>query len=215
MADLPIALEGPLASELAAALDTEGKIVRALEALGPIADRDVVLLGTAGGARADDLEAAGARLRVVDDLAAARRLGDGVADVVLAWWSEFRGLANGDLEAVDAILRPGGRLLVIHDYGRDDVSRLRGDLPEYGAWSRRNGPFLRNGFRIRVIHCWWTFETLDAARDFLGAAFGEAGSQLAAELRRPRLSYNVAVYHRTRGGEEREPAPAGPVGAGA
>jgi hypothetical protein len=215
VADLPIALEGALATQLVAALDTEGKIVRALEALGPIADRDVVLLGTAGGVRAADLDAAGARLRVVEDLAAARRLGDGVADVVLAWWSDFRGLANGDLEAVDAILRPGGRLLVIHDYGRDDVSRLRGDLPEYGAWSRRNGPFLRNGFRIRVIHCWWTFESIDAATEFLGAAFGDAGSQLAAELRRPRLSYNVAVYHRNRGGEVRAAATAGPVGAGA
>ena len=38
------------------------------------------------------------------------------------------------------VLRPGGRLLVVLDYGRDDVSRLRGDLPEYGALSRRDGP---------------------------------------------------------------------------
>ena len=46
----------------------------------------------------------------------------------------------------------------VHDYGRDDVSRLRGDLPEYGAWSRRDGPYLGNGFRVRVIHCFWTFD---------------------------------------------------------
>jgi hypothetical protein len=105
-----------------------------------------------------------------------------------------------DLAEADRVLRPGGRLLVIHDYGRDDVSRLRGDLPDYGLWSRRDGPFVRNGFRIRVLHCFWTFDSLDQAAEFLDAAFGEAGSVVARELKRPRLSYNVALYHRTRGG---------------
>ena len=65
-----------------------------------------------------------------------------------------------------AVLRPGGRLLVLHDYGRDDVSRLRGDLPEYGLLSRRDGPFLRGGFKVRVVHCFWTFESIEEARDF-------------------------------------------------
>jgi hypothetical protein len=87
---------------------------------------------------------------------------------------------------------------VVHDYGRDDVSRLLGDRPEYGAWSRRDGPFLMAGFRLRVVHCFWTFETLDDTRDFLASAFASAGEEVGAGLRRPRLSYNVAVYHRTR-----------------
>ena len=88
----------------------------------------------------------------------------------------------------------------MHDYGRDDVSRLRGDLLEYGLWTRRDGPFLRGGFRIRVLHCWWTFASLDEAREFLVGAFGAVGEAVAAELRRPRLSYNVALYHRDRPG---------------
>ena len=54
---------------------------------------------------------------------------------------------------------------MLHDYGRDDVSRLRGDLPEYGLLSRRDGPFLRGGFKVRVVHCFWTFESLDEADD--------------------------------------------------
>jgi hypothetical protein len=99
------------------------------------------------------------------------------------------------------MLRPGGRLLAIHDYGRDDVAELRGPLPEHGDWSRRDGPFLAAGFKIRVLHCWWTFDTLDEARTFLDAAFGAAGRAVAARLTRPRLSYNVAVYHRTLGKE--------------
>ena len=73
-------------------------------------------------------------------------------------------------------------------------------MSEEGAWSRRDGPFVRNGFRIRVLHCFWTFDTTAAATAFLGDAFGEAGRAVAAGLKRPRLSYNVAIYHRTRGG---------------
>ena len=93
---------------------------------------------------------------------------------------------------------------MVQDYGRDDVSGLRGDLPEYGDWSRRDGWYLTNGFRIRVIHCFWTFDSIDEARSFLVDVFGGPGAAVAAVLRRPRLSYNVAVYHRSR--PDQEPA---------
>jgi len=79
------------------------------------------------------------------------------------------------------------------------VSRLRGDLPEYGPLSRRDGPLLTNGFKIRVVHCFWTFPSMDEARAFLEAAFGSVGRALAGGMTRPRLSYNVAIYHRTIG----------------
>jgi hypothetical protein len=199
VADLPIALDGDLATLLTDSLDVEGKILRALEALGPIVGRDVVFLGATDGLRARQLTAAGSRLVCVDDLAAVPALGESTADALIGWWSGFRGVTADDLRVADSLLRPGGRILVVHDYGRDDVSRLRGNLPEYGAWSRRNGPFLKHGFRIRVLHCWWTFESMDRARELLGGAFGQPGLELAAGLKRPRLSYNVAVYHRTRG----------------
>jgi hypothetical protein len=114
-------------------------------------------------------------------------------------WDSFRGEEPDELAAAERVARPGGRLLVVHDYGRDDVSRLRGDLPEYADWGRRSGPFLANGYRMRVIHCFWTFDSMDDATDFLGAGFGSAGRDLAATMKRPRLSYNVAVYHRDLG----------------
>jgi hypothetical protein len=53
-----------------------------------------------------------------------------------------------------------------------------------------------------VIHCFWTFDAIEDARSFLAGAFGDAGRLVGQDLKRPRLSYNVAVYHRTRGGEE-------------
>ena len=194
----PIELDAALAERLARALDVEGKIPRALETLGPVAGRDVLLVdGVADGIRATPARRTlGARV-VVGSLAGRRP--DASVDVVVSCWSAFRGPDPAEVDEAASVLRPGGRLLVLHDYGRDDVSRLRGDLPEYGLWSRRDGPFLRGGFKVRVVHCFWTFDSIEDGQAFLGEAFGETGRQVGAEMARPRLSYNVAVYHRTFG----------------
>ena len=233
MADLPIDLPDPeLAGRLAGALDVEGKIPRALEALGPIAGREVVLVNGDRGLRARQLVSLGARLTVLeqpDHLAALRAalaaapdanlpdltiaaggpastgLADASADAIVSFWSGYRGPDPIEIAEADRILRPGGRLLILHDYGRDDVSRLFApDRPEYTTWSHRRGPFLLGGFKIRVIHCFWTFDSVEQASALLRDGFGETGAALAATLGRPRLSYNVAIYHRTRP----EPGPA-------
>ena len=203
MADLPLDLGAALADRLARALDVEGKIPRALEALGPVGGRDVVLVDGAGGIRAGQLADLGARVTTVDAVDPTGEqpfdAPESSADVLVACWSAFRGDAPNEMVQAQRILRPDGRLLVVHDYGRDDVATMRGDQPEYGTWSRRNGPFLGRGFKVRVVHCFWTFDSMDDLRGFLGEAFGEAGRTMADTLHRPRLSYNVAVYHRTLG----------------
>jgi hypothetical protein len=203
LADLPFHLPAPYDAALVDAIDAEGKILRALEALGPIGGRDVALVG-AGPRELAQLAELGGRVTDVPAGAAGpptATLGPESVDVVVARWSGFRGAAAGDVADADRVLRPDGRLLVVHDYGRDDVSRLRGELPEYRLWSRRDGPYLSSGFRIRVIHCFWTFPDLTAAREFLRGAFGAAGEAVGQALKRPRVSYNVGVYHRTRGGD--------------
>ena len=184
-------------------VDAEGKVPAALEALGPVIDRDVVVLDAGHGFRVRQLEEIGARVAAfqfpLSDAGAGELAGwVGRADTVVVPWSEMATPGSPFLAQAGALLRPGGRLLVIHDYGRDDVWGLLPAVHERQvAWSQRNGPFLGDGFRIRVIHCWWTFESIEQARDLLGAAFGGAGVEVAKKMKRLRLEYSIAVYHRS------------------
>ena len=197
MADLPIGLSDQLGERLSRVLDVEGKIPRALDALGPVAGRDVILLDGPDGLRAAQLRELGARVALVPAEGSGFSAPDDSADVVIGMWSSFRGKSDGEVAAARRALRPGGRLLIVHDYGRDDVSHLFGDRPDYGAWSRRSGPFMSAGFKLRVVHCFWTFATMEDCHEFLATAFDETGRSVAAGLKRPRLSYNVAIYHRS------------------
>lgn len=199
MSHLPLSLPPALEPAFIEALDPPGKLVAAIAALGSVADADVLVVDATDGPIVLGIGAAGARLNHTG-LTKPLRLEaeDGSADVVLGLWSAFRGVNRREIAEVDRVLRPGGRHLVVHDYGRDDVSRLHGERPEYGAWSQRTGPFLKGGFRVRVVHCFWEFQSAELTTQFLAAAFGEIGASVAATLKRPRLSYNIAVYHRTR-----------------
>jgi SAM-dependent methyltransferase len=231
------------ADRILAAFDVEGKIPRSLEALGPVADRDVVLLDAGGGHLARRLASLGARLTLVDrpradrephgpgdgpatdgpatdgpgsglppgvtvvaGEAAATGLPEASADAIVVAYSAFRGPSPDEVVEADRVLRDGGRLLVVHDYGRDDHVLMRPEIADDAfAWSRRDGWFLTHGFRIRVLHCFWTFADLDEARELLELAFGPAGSTFADGLARPRVSHNIAVYHRSRHGSGPSP----------
>jgi hypothetical protein len=202
MSDLPVSLPAGLEPAFLAAFDPPGKLVAAIAALGPIAERDVLVVGAADGPIVRGLAEAGARLSTDPGDQSPFRLvaADGTVDVVVGLWTAFRGVDPAETAEVDRVLRPDGRHLVVHDYGRDDVSRLYpADRPEYGAWSHRFGPFLKDGaFRVRVVHCFWEFESPEATAAFLEATFGGPGNAVAATLKRPRLSYNVAGYHSSR-----------------
>ena len=211
MADIPFELSAPLAQRLRAAVDLEGKIPNALETLGPLTARRVGFFDVPAGPLLDTICA---RTAEAVPIAPAEPLRidrpDGSLDAIVSLWSGFRGVDEAALAEVDRVLAPDGRLLVVHDYGRDEVSALVDpDAPQYRVWSRREGPFLRGGgFKIRVLHCFWTFGSVEDAQTFLGEAFGERGIAAGAALRRPRLAWNVAVYHRWRGGIEPAADPA-------
>jgi len=207
MPDLSSVIEPPaLEAALLGAVDREGRIPAALDDLGPVAGRDVVILDAGRGFRERELAALGATVTTVRfedpaDEAAALALIAALpaecADTVVVPWSELAKPGSAFIVAADGLLRPRGKLLLLHDYGRDDVWAL---FPERRdrvvEWSHRKGPFLREGFRVRVVHCRWTFDSMEQASALLTAAFGERGAALAGEMKRPRLDYQVAVYHR-------------------
>jgi hypothetical protein len=192
-----------MTSALADVFDLEGKVGRAFADLGPVATRDVVLLDADGGRRQAELESMGARVRGLDDLDP-DRLPAGSADLVIACWTGL-GLGpvseTGTLARLERVLRPAGRLLLVEDYGRDDISRLVAD-PILEARERhasdRRGPMVASGFRTRTLHCYWTFPGIEAARPLLEALFPDTGALMASTMTRPRLEHKVAVYHRTR-----------------
>jgi SAM-dependent methyltransferase len=199
--DSTFSLAAPHGGRLRAAVDIEGKLPRTLLALGLPQAGDTALLADSDGWHAGRLAAAGIEVRS-EPLTEPFRLDypDASLDAIVSLWAGFRGVDAAACEEADRVLRPGGRLLVAHDYGRDDVSGLRpGRASECLGWSRRSGPFLRDGgFRIHVLHCFWTFATIEEAGEVLAEAFGEQGAAVSATLRRPRLSWNVAIYHRSR-----------------
>jgi len=202
VADPTIRLQDPdLRSRFLRAIDAEARIPAALQALGPVSDRDVGLLDDPDGVLSGQLLSLGAWLRRVPDGSSMAALPDGRADVIVSAWTGFRpGSPDWDEQLAQSrrVLRPDGRLLVIHDYGRDEVTGLFEDparAAERVAWSKPSGPFLGHGFRVRVLHCWWQWDTQEEATELLTRSFGEAGAALAAGMRRPRLAWKVAVYH--------------------
>jgi len=224
VADFPFAIPDSLRDEVGTYADVEGKIPRALDRLGDLAGRDVVLFDADDGLRARQLSELGATVTPL-----AHGLPSASADAVVSFWSAFRPsspdgrgsrssesdpsgesdragdpdrAAEADLAEADRVLRPGGRLLVVQDYGRDDLSRLLPAERSAAAvtWSRRDGWFPAHGFRLHVIHAFWTFPDLERLTSTVEALFGPDARGLLGDLRRPRLSWKVVVYDRVRGG---------------
>ena len=111
MPDLPAHLTNREAeSALLRVVDVEGKLIAALEDLGPIADRDVILLDAGSGYRARLMSEIGARVCTItltpgaDEAEALDRMGllpQGQADAVVAFWSELAVPGSGDAEVAE------------------------------------------------------------------------------------------------------------------
>ena len=210
VADFPFALADPaLAAWLARVMDSENKIPRALDAIGGLAGRDVLLLGPSAEYRAAQLRALGAHVTTTP----LSRLGGrpaASADAVVACWTPLDRpgpAAERGHEQATRVLRPGGRLLLLTDYGRDDVARLAPgpEVPdEPSTLRRRDTWFTARGFKLHVIHAWWRFESCAQAAEFLEAAFGERGRAVASAVQRPRLSHKLVIYHRAVDSGEKE-----------
>jgi SAM-dependent methyltransferase len=217
-----------LHERLGAAIDPGRKVLAALERIVPLGGRRVADVGTGighypmllarrtgrtYGIESDPELLAAAReraaashqpnLRIVEGEPTALPLRDGAVDIVLTSRIEPD---DASLPAVDEamrVLRPGGSLIVIGHYGRDDVSTLL--EPEVvrhilEATRRRTGWWLRNGFRIKVVHASIDLGDAAAAHALLPRLYGDRGRAYLMGPHPPSLSLNLGLYHRQRPG---------------
>ena len=203
-------------------IDPGRKVLAALERIVPLSGKRIADVGTGIGhypfllarrtARTYGIESdpallavarerAGAahqpNIRIVEGEATALPLRDGAVDIVL----------SGEIDADDAslpavaeamrVLRPGGRLVVIGYYGRDDVAALL--EPEVVAHAleatqRRVGWWIAHGFKIKVVHTRLDLHDEGTAHELLPRLYGKRGAAYLAGPHGPSLELKLGLY---------------------
>jgi len=212
-----------LHARLGELIDPDRKVLAALERIVPLSGKRIADVGTGIGhypmllarrtARTYGIESDAGLLtvarqraaashqpnvRIVEGSGSALPLRDGAVDIVLS--SEIDP-DDGSWPAIHEalrVLRPGGRLIVIGYYGRDDISTLL--EPEVlahvrDATHRRTGWWLRNGFKIKVVHAKLDLRDAEAAHALLPRLYGDRGRAYLMGPHRPMLELKLALYH--------------------
>jgi SAM-dependent methyltransferase len=213
-----------LHARLTAAIDPDRKVLDALERIIPLSGKRIADVGTGIGhypmllarrtgrtygiethpellaeARRRAADAHQPNIRIVEGTPTALPLRDGAVDIVLT-----AGISPDDssLPAIGEalrVLRPGGRLVAIGYYGRDDVAQLL--EPEVVAASiaatqRRTGWWIRNGFKIKVVHARVDVSDAELAHELLPRLYGDRGRAYLMAPHRSFLRLNLGLYHR-------------------
>jgi SAM-dependent methyltransferase len=213
-----------LHARLTAAIDPDRKVLDALERIVPLSGKRIADVGTGIGhypmllarrtgrtygieadpellaeARRRAAEAHQPNIRIVEGSPTSLPLRDGAVDIVLTAGIDPE---DSSLPAIDEalrVLRPGGRLVAIGYYGRDDVAQLL--EPEVvaaamDATQRRTGWWLRNGFKIKVVHARVDLSDPELAHELLPRLYGDRGRAYLMAPHRPSLRLNLGLYHR-------------------
>jgi SAM-dependent methyltransferase len=219
-----------LLARLGELIDPERRILAALERITPLSGKRIADVGTGighypmllarrtgrtYGIEADEELRAAARqrageahqpnIRIVAGEPEQLPLRDEAVDIVLSGTITPYDSALPSVAEAMRVLRPGGRLVVIGYYGRDDfASLLEPEVVEHAleATQRRSGWWLRHGFKIKVVHSCLQLPDEEAAHELLPLLYGDRGR---AFLMRPHalcLRLKVGLYHRGREGDE-------------
>ncbi len=213
-----------LHARLGAAIDPDRKVLAALERITPLSGKRIADVGTGighypmllarrtgrtYGVESDPALLAEARrraagshqpnIRIVEGAATALPLRDGAVDVVLTSLIEPDDASLPAIQEALRVLRPGGRLVVIGYYGRDDVGALL--EPEVvahvrEATQRRTGWWLRHGFKIKVVHARLDLGDAATALELLPRLYGDRGRAFLMGPHRSSLRLNLGLYHR-------------------
>ena len=216
-------LDPDLHARLAAAIDPDGKVLAAIERITPIGGKRIADVGTGIGhypmllarrtgrtygiesdpsllaeARRRAVDAHQPNIRIVEGAPTALPLRDGAVDIVLSSQIEPDDGSLAAIAEARRVLRPGGRLIVIGHYGRDDVSALL--EPEVvahimEATQRRTGWWLRNGFKIKVVHARLDLGDSETAHELLPRLYGDRGLAYLMGAHRLSLRLNLGLFH--------------------
>jgi SAM-dependent methyltransferase len=208
--------------------DPERKVLAGLERITPLSGKRIADVGTGighypmllarrtgrtYGIESDPALLAAARrraaelhqpnIRIVEGDAGALPLRDGAVDVVLTSRIDPDDASRPAIAEALRVLRPGGRLIVIGYYGRDDASTLL--EPEVvahvrEATQRRTGWWLRNGFKIKVVHARLDLRDDGAAHELLPRLYGDRGRAYLMQPHKPLLELKLGLYHLQRPG---------------
>ncbi|CAN5288854.1 hypothetical protein BH24CHL10_BH24CHL10_08350 [soil metagenome] len=137
-------------------------------------------------------------IRIVEGSVTRLPLRDGTVDVVLTSIIDPDDASLPAVAEARRVLRPDGRLIVIGHYGRDDVAALL--EPEVvahvmEATQRRTGWWLRNGFKIKVVHARRDLVDAATAHDLLPRLYGDRGRAYLMGARRSSLRLNLGLFH--------------------
>ncbi len=137
-------------------------------------------------------------IRIVEGSVTRLPLRDGTVDVVLTSLIDPDDASLPAVAEARRVLRPGGRLIAIGHYGRDDVATLlEPEVVEHvmEATQRRTGWWLRNGFKIKVVHARLDLGDEATAHELLPRLYGDRGRAYLMGARRSSLQLNLGLFH--------------------
>jgi SAM-dependent methyltransferase len=218
--------DAELHARLGEVIDPERRVLAALERIVPLSGKRIADVGTGighypmllarrtgrtYGIESDPALLAAARLRagaahqpnirIVAGDPEHLPLRDGAVDVVLSGTIEPDDASLPAIAEALRVLRPGGRLVVIGYYGRDDVaSLLEPEVVAHAlvATQRRSGWWQRHGFKIKVVHSRIDLHDPATAVELLPRLYGDRGRAFVMGPHRPSLVLKLGLYHRAR-----------------
>jgi SAM-dependent methyltransferase len=216
--------DAALHARLGDAIDPERRVLAALERITPISGKRIADVGTGIGhypmllarrtgrtygvesdpellevARRRATAAHQPNLRIVEGEPTALPLRDGAVDIVLSSLIDPDDDSRAAIDEALRVLRPGGRLVVLGYYGRDDVaSLLEPEVVRHAmeATQRRTGWWLRNGFKIKVVHARLDLHDAETAHELLPRLYGDRGRAYLMGPHAASLKLNLGLYHR-------------------
>jgi SAM-dependent methyltransferase len=218
--------DSELHERLGQAIDPERRVLAALERIMPLSGKRIADVGTGIGhypmllarrtgrtygiesdpallaeARRRAAESHQPNIRIVEGSPEALPLRDGAVDLVLTGQIEPDDASLQFVDEALRVLRPGGRLVAIGYYGRDDVGALL--EPEVADHARaathhRDGWWLRNGFKIKVVHARLDLGDAETAHDLLPRLYGDRGRAFLMGPHPSSLRLNLGLFHRER-----------------